>query len=179
MRGRILNPFLAEIAPLDTVATAADPDGAGALTSGYDDDFKETVRVSDGTSAGVSARKEKAHLFIPCQVETEDVFDQLRMFGAGNIPDFRIALVFHFRNLEDMGLVNTSTGKALIQNNDRLVAIHECGADDSPGDLVESFDALPFLYATQPMSRSHGLSGRKRNLLLVTFEDREQNLSRA
>lgn len=43
MRGRLINPFLAEITQLDTVATAADPDGAGALVSGYDSDFKETI----------------------------------------------------------------------------------------------------------------------------------------
>ena len=46
MRGRLINPFLAELAQLDMAATAADPDGAGPLTSGYDSDFKETAMVA-------------------------------------------------------------------------------------------------------------------------------------
>jgi hypothetical protein len=47
VRGRLVNAFLAEITRLDTVATAADPDGAGPLASGYDPDFKETVVLGD------------------------------------------------------------------------------------------------------------------------------------
>jgi len=176
MRGKLINPFLAELARLDTAATAADPDGAGALDSGYDDDFREVVRVSDGgvTEAGVSARKEKTSILVPCQVETEDAFDQMRMFASGNIPQFQIALCFHFRDLEEMGLVDSVTGLPLIRVNDRLVAIRKCPS----GDLIQTVPDPPGLYATEPQPRSFGLSGGERNLLLVTFEDREQGLVR-
>ena len=50
MRGRLINPFLAEIAQLDTAATAADPDATGPAVSGYDPDFKETLVL--GTPGG-------------------------------------------------------------------------------------------------------------------------------
>ena len=179
MRGHLINPFIAEIAQLDTVATAADPDGAGTLTSGFDDDFREVVRVADAADpdnqAGVSARQEKTHIYLPCQVETEDAFDNMRMFAAGNVPQFSIALLFHFRDLENAGLVHATTGSALLENNDRLVAIRKL----SNNALVESIPNPPGLFATRVMPRSFGLSGGERNLLLVTFEDREQGLVRS
>ena len=178
MRGRLINPFLAEIAQLDTVATAADPDGAGPLTSGYDDDFREVVRYSNPTDPddqlGLSARKEKPSILVPCQVE-DHLFDAMRMFAAGDIPEFKLGLVFHFRDLENMGLVDTTTGRSLITNDDRLVAIRRCPSKE----LVQSILTPPGLYATEPRSASFGLSGGERNLLIVTFEDREQGLSRA
>lgn len=168
MRGRLINPFLVELAQLDTAATDEDPDAGGALVSGYDDDFREPVRVSDGTTAGADARREKDHIFVPCQVEVV-TFDQLRMLGSGDVPNYQLRLVFHFEELERMGLVDPATGKALIRKNDRLVAIRECS-----GALVEAVATPPGLYATEPQPQSFGLSGSKRNLLLVTFEDREQ-----
>lgn len=172
MRGRLINPFVAEIARLDTSSTDDDPDGTGTLTSGYDDDFREPVRYSDGSAAGVDARQEHPHIYVPCQVEP-DVFDRLTMLLSGDAPNTLIRLVFHFVDLEQLGLVDSTTGQALIRKNDRLVAIREC-----TGALVQTVPDPPGLYATEPQPRGFGLSGGKRNLLLVTFEDREQGLVR-
>ena len=69
MRGRLINPFLAEIAQLDTVATSADPDGPGSGLSGYDSDFKETVVLESPGGGRTDARREKPPLRVPCQVE--------------------------------------------------------------------------------------------------------------
>jgi hypothetical protein len=69
MRGRLINPFLAEIAQLDTVATAADPDAAGPAVSGYDPDFKETLVLGTPGGERVDARKEKVPIRVPCQVQ--------------------------------------------------------------------------------------------------------------
>ena len=70
MRGKLINPFLAEIARLDTTATAADPDAAGPLTSGYDPDFKETVVLEDA-GAHRDARCEMPRVLVPCRVEVD------------------------------------------------------------------------------------------------------------
>jgi hypothetical protein len=169
VRGRLIVPFFAELAQLDTVETAKDPDGAGDLTSGYDDDFRTVVKVSDGTAAGVDARQEKPAILVPCQVETR-VLDMLRQIASGNAADADLILVFHFRDLENMGLVDPTTGKALIRTNDRLVAIRECPS----GDLIEAIPNPPGLFVTEPRSSSFGLSGGARNLLVVTLKDREQ-----
>ena len=58
MRGRLINPFLAELRRLDTLSTAKnDPDGSGPLTRGYDDDFKAPVLVDrDGDGIGERVR---------------------------------------------------------------------------------------------------------------------------
>ena len=166
MRGRLINPFVAELARLDTVATAADPDGPGPLTSGYDPDFKETVMVPATGERGTDARKEMPSIRIPCQVEV-GTFEALQQLASGNSPDSKVTLVFHFRDLERMGLVDPGTGDALLGVNDRLVAIH-----DLVGNLVQAVRTPPGLYATEVQPQSFGL-GLNRNLLLVTFEERE------
>ena len=166
MRGRLINPFLAELVRLDTVATAADPDGPGPLASGYDPDFKETVMVPAAGERGVDARKEMAAIRAPCQVEV-GIFEALQQLASGNSPDSKVTLVFHFRDLERMGLVDVASGDALIRVNDRLVAIHALA-----GGLVQSVRTPPGLYATEVQPQSFGL-GLCRNLLLVTFEERE------
>lgn len=165
MRGRLINPFLAEIAQLDTVATDADPDGPGPLTSGYDDDFKETVAYSAGAQPRVDARQEKPLLRIPCQVEVSTL-ETLEQLGAGASPHSRLTLVFHFEHLEQVGLVDPVTGTARLRVNDRLVAIYSCD-----GELVHSVRTPPGLYAIEVQPQSFGL-GLSRNLLVVTFQER-------
>lgn len=165
MRGRLINAFLAELARIDTVATAADPDGAGTLTSGYDSDFKETVVIDDG-AARRDARREMPPIRIPCQVEV-GVFEALQQLAAGASPNSLVTLVFHFRDLERLGLVDPASSDALLRVNDRLVAIH-----DQAGRLVQAVRTPPGLYATEVQPQSFGL-GRARNLLLVTFQERE------
>ena len=162
MRGRLINPFLAELARLDTVATAADPDGPGPLTSGYDPDFKETVVLP---SPG-NARREQPPIRLPCQVEI-GTFEALQQLASGTSPNSKVTLVFHFRDLEQLGLVDPGTGDALLRVNDRLVAIR-----DLAGNLVQAVRTPPGLYATEVQPQSFGL-GLCRNLLLVTFDERE------
>ena len=173
MRGRLIFAFLADVARLDTAATAADPDGAGPLTSGYDPDFGESVRVAaegDGDDDGVPVRREHPPVRIPCQVETK-VVDELRALGTGNAPRSRVDLVFHFRDLERLGLVDEATGDALVRPGDRLVALH-----DRAGALVQAVRTPPGLYVTEarPVGFGLGLARPRRNLLLVAFEDRPQ-----
>lgn len=165
MRGRLINPFLAEIARLDTAAIAADPDGAGPLASGYDPDFKETIVLEDG-GARRGARREMPAILVPCQVEV-GTFEALQQLAAGNSPNSQIVLVFHFRDLQRMGLVEPASGDALLRVNDRLIAIR-----DLRGNLVQAVRDRPGLYATEVQPQSFGL-GRSRNLLLVTFQERE------
>jgi len=165
MRGRLINPFLAEIARLDTSATAADPDGPGPLVSGYDPDFRETV-VLDDASARRDARREMPPVLVPCQVEV-GAFEALQQLAAGNSPNSQVTLVFHFRDLERMGLVDPATGDALLRINDRLVAIH-----DAAGNLIQAVRTPPGLYVTEVQPQSFGM-GQHRNLLLVRYEERE------
>ncbi|HTP30229.1 MAG TPA: hypothetical protein VMK12_31795 [Anaeromyxobacteraceae bacterium] len=168
MRGRLLNAFVAELAQLDVAATAADPDGSGPLASGYDPDFKETVLLPTGGSVGTDARKEKPALLLPCQVEV-GAFEALQELASGNSPASRVTLVFHFRDLEERGLVDPATGDALIRVNDRLVAIR-----DRHDSFVQAIRTPPGLYVREAQPQ-FGL-GTSRNLLAVTFEQREQGV---
>jgi hypothetical protein len=165
MRGTLINAFAAEICQLDVIATAADPDGAGPLTSGYDADFQETVLLPTANGRGVDARRERPPIRIPCQVEVQ-AFGELQEMLTGNSPRAQVVLVFHFQDLERLSLVDATTGDALLRVGDRLVAIR----DHRTGALIQAIRTPPGLYLTEAQPQ-FGL-GRQRNLLLVTFTER-------
>ncbi len=165
MRGRLIFPFIAEIVQLDTVATAADPDAGGPLTSGYDDVFRELVKLPDGTDA----RVDTASVRIPCQVEVE-TYEQQLMRRSGGDNNAVIRLVFHFEDLENMGLVDLSTGLSKIKVNDRPLALYH----QFDGSLAQKLDGF---YITEAQPQSFGLTGLRRNLLVCTCQGRDQGYS--
>jgi len=168
-RGRLIFPFIVELGLLDTAATAADPDGAGPQTSGYDDEFREPVMLpptAGGSARGTIHRVETTVRF-KAQIE-DDTADALQMAAAGNSPTSTMGLVFHFSDLEKVGAVSMLTGKPSIKApGARLIAIY----NPRSGQLIERFDEEPGLFATQAKSLGFGL-GPDRNLLLVIFQER-------
>ena len=170
MRGRLIFPFLAELCRLDTRGTAqGEPDGTGSLGAGYDPDFKESVLVDrNDDGVGERVRREYPAIRLPCQVEPE-VFDALRLLASGNAPRSRLELVFHFADLERVGLVDPTSGDALLRPGDRLIAL--C---DLAGVLVQAIRTPPGLYVTEarPLGFGLNMANPQRNLLLVTFGDR-------
>ena len=162
MRGSLIFKFLAEVYRLDTVAMATQPPG-------YDDDFKEPALLdADGDGVGDAFRREHPPVRVPCQVEPETL-DALRMTPSGNTPQSGLDLVFHFRDLERLGLVDVTTGEALIRTSDRLG-----GLFDTEGQLVWAVRTPPGLYVTEARHAGFGLFRRRprRNLLVVSFNDR-------
>ena len=180
MRGRLIFPYFADIAQLDTVATAAvDPDAGGPKTSGYDDVFREPEPVQDPTfsplrPAGGCARQETI-ISIPVQVDHRtQQYDRHQMLAGGDQRGARMVLWTHFAHLEEAGLLDAHTNAASIRVNDRLVALYQC-VEGAKGPLIQSFPAPHHdlrLWEVSP--RGMGLSGLARNLLKMTFEDREQ-----
>lgn len=172
-RGRLIWPVVARIARLDPSGTAADPDAAGPLTSGFDADFREPVKVPvAGSTVGATSRKELADLDLPVQVE-DAAWEALEEMRTGDASESRLVLVFHFADLEARALVDPTTGDALApRKGDRLVAI----LDPHTNAVVQAVTTPPGLYVTEARPASFGLSARTRNLLLVTFESRDQSV---
>jgi len=167
-----LHPFAAELAQLDVTATAADPDGSGPLVSGYDADFQETVMLPTTSGPGRDARREKPPILLPCQVEVQ-VFEALTELATGNSPRSRLVLVFHFADLERLGLVDFDSGESLLRVGDRLAAIRELRT----GALIQAVRTPPGLYLVEAQPE-FGLSGG-RNLLMATFAERAVGLQGA
>lgn len=161
-RGRLIFPFLIEVARLDTKGT----EDAGA----YDADFR-TVRAKlvDGERAVGQVYLEPIKL--PAQVE-DGTYEMQRQTRSGNAPASSTVCVLHFRDLEAAGLVDPATGDALLRTNDRLLAVYR----RKDGALAQ---AMPRegLYATEVKPGGFGLSGGYRNLLIVTFQDRPRGLT--
>ena len=158
MRGRLIFAFRADIRRID----------AGAVQADIDPDFKEP-RLVDQNDDGVpdGQRPELPVVSVPCQLEPK-TFDDLQMMAAGNSPRNDLTLVFHFRDLERLGLIDRATGTPGIANGDRLDAIRT-----RRGVLVQRIPTRPGLYATELTQRGFGL-GRtpKRNLLMARFSSR-------
>jgi hypothetical protein len=174
-RGRLIYPFVIELYQLDTAATDADPDGVGPLTSGYDEDFREPVKVlSDpDDQLGASARVESGPIYIEVQIEP-NMYERLQMMLSGESPESRFVVIAHYDYLERNGLIEAATGRPLIRKNDRLSKILQVNT----GTLIEEIPNPPGLFIHQIQSRGFGL-GPERNLLLIAFEEREKSAKTA
>jgi len=172
-RGRLIFAFRARIHRLDRALMIVAPPDSGR---GLDPDFHEPVLVDrDGDGVGERDRLELPPVLVPCQVEPK-AMDEQRMFAAGSSPDSKLQLVMHFRDLERLELVDPDTGEVLVGPGDRLGALY-----DRAGELVQKVRTPPGLYVTEarPIGFGLNLSRPRRNLLLVTFEDRQQAYGRS
>lgn len=165
-RGRLIFPFLAEIAPFDIPATAADPDAGGPLTSGFDDDFREVRKLPTVNRLGASARKEGTLYKIPVQFASGDPFLRLQMLANGNAGTTGFVVLFHFADLEAAGLVDAA-GNAKIKVGDRLNAVYTF-VDET---LVQKMPPSLGVFVSEA-SPIFGLEST-RNLLQVTFKSRD------
>lgn len=158
-RGRLIWRFEAEIAIYDTAATEAN---GAPFPSGFNPWLREPVKKADGSET----RRFATHR-LGVQVETEgDQFDALRMNNLGDGGATELKLVFHFQELEDNLLVDAK-GRAMLVKGSRLLCVF-----DQDGMEVDNY-AERDVVVTEAQPRSYGLSGGKRNLLLVTFRKRD------
>lgn len=155
MRGRILAPFTAELAQLDSQATTVN-----AVLK------EPTVRIDPVTGERTTGRAEKLTQ-VRCQVET-GTFQAQDMAPTGDIPRSSLTLVMHFEDLEAAGLIGPEN-RPLINVNDRLVRIlTEDGVEQ------QSFVRSP-VYVTEATPAGFGFGGAV-NLLVVRFGDRAQGV---
>jgi len=161
-RGRLIWPVRAKIEQLDTAATKANP---GTQPSGYDRIFREPVKFE----AGGDSRVYRDPVMVPCQFKdrASGPYDKLEQFPDGRVLRFRLRLLFHYRDLEMMGLVD-GEGRCAFQPSDRLCALYE----NDGTTLIRTFNETP-LYCVHVQDRSFGLSALKRNLVMLYFDDRD------
>ena len=173
MRGRLIQIFLAEIIRLDRALMIVAPSEAGV---GFDPDFHEPVLVDrDDDGVGERRRLELPAVRGPWQIGPK-TFGERRMFDAGDSPHPKLQLVMHFKDLERLGLVDARTSEPLVAPGDRLAALY-----DRAGELVQAIRTPSGLYVTEARPIGWGLNVMRprRNLLLVTFDARQQAYGRA
>lgn len=158
-RGRLIFPFIANIARLDT-STTEDEDG-------YDHEFRTVKhRYPDGVRGErVSERRELPIVSLPCQVEVQQ-FGEQTMARSGNMPKTNMTLVLHFKDLEAQGLINDDQSPKLDVNA-RLVSL----LNARTRRVAQTMG--PNIYLVEAQVGGFGLGGQ-RNLILARFEDREQ-----
>lgn len=167
----LIFPVKVDVARLDTAATALDPAGSGLAGPGYDDEFREPVVVPptdpDSSERGELRRVESV-VQLSAQFEDES-FAELEMYATGRSPRALVRCVFHFAELDSLGLLDTD-GLPLLRVNDRLSAVYK-----PDGTLIQTIPAYPGLFCTEAQPRSYGLGG-ERSLFMMTFEHRERSV---
>ncbi len=167
MRGSLINPGLVEIARIDPAATRA-LNPPGPATSGFDEDFKEPeiAAPEEGEQLGELQTQLQEPIMLPAQQEVDTFEDQSQVL-LGSAPSTVIVLVFHFRDLEEAGLVNAD-GTPKLNVGDRLLAMYT-----ARGVLVQQFKDPPGVYARMVLPYGVGIGG-ERNLLRIRFEEAER-----
>lgn len=171
-RGALIFPQLVEIERIDTNTTRVE--------SGYDDDFREPVLIpatettpgipNAGSPRGAIATRYLDALRLRAQVEVQD-WNALRQFANGDAARTEVRLVFHYADLEAASLIDP-TGAPMLRKGDRLRRILHPRTEE----LIVEFPDTPGLYAIRVADASFGLSSGTRNLLIVTYQDREQGV---
>lgn len=157
-RGRLIRPLTAEIARVDPATMIS--------SSNYDRHFRNIKKVdSDGDGIGERTRAEFPLLQVQAQIEVANQ-EQRAMTASGDVPNSRITLVIHLKELEDRGLVD-SDGRPVIKVGDRLVRLI-----DRYGNIKALFERVK-LYATE-VRLGDGWLGYTANLLLVQFDERKR-----
>jgi hypothetical protein len=157
VRVHLIRPILVELRRLDTEVTKA--------TGGYDPEFG-AVRVDRRAGKRVTERKEKAPILLRGQWE-DQTQNALRMFGAGNSPEAKVAVIFDYHDLLEAALVDPSSGLPLINVNDRLTSTYNPETRRKIMDIK-----APGLFAVEVRPASIGLDGTI-GIVVVRFNDRE------
>jgi len=157
-RGRLIFPFTLEIAQLDLAATQ---------DAGFDPDFREAIITATDDRIGASTRTETL-VKVTGSFHSPQGFSQLQQALTGNLQKVDVVVLLHFQELENLGLIEASTGSALIKVGDRLHAIYNY----QTGALIQQIQNPPGAFITKA-SPIFGLEG-DRNLLEVTFTSRDQ-----
>lgn len=160
MRGRILQPYIVEIAQLD--AQLSDQ-----TYPGTDPVFREPrVGIDPNTNERVLGRKERI-VRLPAQVETGN-YGQLVVLANGIAPKSALKLIFHYREFEERGMVDDQRRNTPIRVTDRLVSI----SNRETAQVLIAFPFPPGVFCTE--ASPEGLMGGRVNLLVCTFGDRAQ-----
>lgn len=163
MRGRLIFPVQCEIAPLDTEAIELDDD--------YDDVFRTVKKVdTDNDGIGEVQRKEGTHYLIPAQIE-DTAFEEANPATLGNLPEYNMVLVIHFKDLERLGKIDAD-GRPGIRIGDRLVSIK----DKLGINTIRTIPTPPGLYVVE-VRDTYDLSTQHRNLLIVFLRERAEGVT--
>jgi hypothetical protein len=167
----VLEKSLAVIHRIDLSATTALEPFSGQV-GGYDKDFREPVVYDVEVPTGKvreTTRVELPAIKVPCQVE-EVEFEKLRQLFAGDMPSTNMTLVLHRMDLHRMSLIDPTTGKPLINKNDRVSHLENFR---TPGTVTLKFDD-PGLYVFEIRPGSHGFGPDGYDLNIVYLSEKER-----
>jgi len=151
---------------LDRTATwAVDPAGT-QFDEGYDPLLREPIATWTAGTREVP-REELAEVKVPCQVETM-AFERLRLIFGGDAPVTQTVFVLDRRTLRRMSLLDATTGKCLLQRDDRISRLERRGSVVLPHQetpyATPAIDSL-FVYEVRPASWGFGRDGYNLELL--------------
>lgn len=163
-RGRLLCPIKIGVARIDTATTEANTD--------FDSVFMtpKVKKTFGARGAREKGRREFVEVKLLAQSEIID-FNKMQQGPGGNVPDYRVSYIVHYKQLEDLGLIDATTQKPLIGINDRIVAKYHNRSEA----LLRAF-TNPEIFVVAAVDAGEGFDGRT-NLLVLVTSDRPQGLA--
>lgn len=160
MRGRLINAYRVQVAQLDAQLSEQTLPGTNRV-------YREpNVGVDPNTHQRVTGRKERT-IWLPAQIETGN-YGQLVVLANGIAPKSALKIIFHYEDLEELGMVDDQRRNTPVRVTDRLVSIHSAEDDE----LLLAFPYPPGVFCTE--ASPEGLMGGRLNLLVTTWGDRAQ-----
>ena len=123
----------------------------------------------EGSPRGAVATQYAATIELLAQVNPLTM-DQQRQASTGADPTRDLELTFHYRHLEQLGMIGAD-GSSLLRHNDRLV-----GMRSRNGNTDINWREDQYLYAVRTQDDSFGMPGGDRNLLILVFTERRKGV---
>jgi len=149
----LLFPMAAVVHQLDTAATRT-LDVPGPPSDGYNDLLDEPYPYNSGAGF-TDTRQEKAAVRVPCQLEIM-TFEELNQVDTGDAAMSEIILIFHRRDLETLGLIDSTTRLQKLKAGDRISALEKKGF---PGTFVHPIPHDLYIFKIEPGSPGMGPDG--------------------
>jgi hypothetical protein len=150
-----------------------DPPGEGNI--GYDETLREPIVYDQNTNSPDTrqkARQELSETRVPCQVEVL-TDEALRELGVGDAPITNMIFVFHRKDLEFLGLLDTNRD-ILLKKGDRISHLEKYGT--TIGTISKTF-ADPGLYIYEMRAGSWGFGPDGYDLELALTSKRAEGVA--
>lgn len=162
----LIFPKKVQLARLNYAASSA------ANTYNHTTRERRIVNANDGSPRTNAVVYTNVSVLLAAQIETSKHEEQNNT-AHGNVPSSARTVVFNTSDLIDIGLVDATTHRIMLQPNDKLVSVHDYDTEA----LIELIRDPPGLQVRMAEYIGFGFGDGPANLVRVVFESKAQGAS--
>lgn len=144
---------------------------ASSAVGAYDNRTRERriVNANDGSPRTNAVVYTNVSTLLDAQIETAKHEEQNNT-AHGNVPTSTRTAIFNTSDLIDVGLIDVTTHRIMLQANDKLVSIHDYDTEA----LIELIRDPPGLQVRMAEYIGFGFGSGPANLVRIVFESKAQ-----